>query len=373
MILQDPKTSNFQAPMNTLIQWSLGLMSGTSLDGIDVALIRTDGRSRVEQAPWLTFPYDDAFRTRLRGLMDGLGDALAIEHELTLRHAQAVKALLQSAGMRPEEIRVIGFHGQTITHRPQEGITWQIGDGALLAHETGIDVVCDLRRADVAAGGQGAPIVPLYHAALSADMPKPLAILNIGGVANVTYIGEESLLAFDTGPGNALLNEWALRHIGAAMDEGGALALQGTADEALLARWLEDDYFTAKPPKSLDRNRFLHALAMELSPEDGAATLTAFTVESIARALAHFPESPAAWYVCGGGVHNPALMVGLQRRLGNVKSTAELGWQADALEAQAMAYLAMRNLQGLPLTLPGTTGVKKLVTGGALYKSPVYQ
>ena len=212
--------------------WALGLMSGTSLDGIDAALIRTDGRAVLETGAFRTFPYDPAFRERLRGQLGcrdrGSTAALAVERELTLLHARAVKALLAES---PCEVTVIGFHGHTLLHEPEAGRTWQIGDGALLAAETGIDVVCDFRSRDVAAGGQGAPFVPLYHAALASALARPLAVLNIGGVANVTWIGpgigpgiEAELLAFDTGPGNALLDDWMLQRLGQAFDAGGALA-----------------------------------------------------------------------------------------------------------------------------------------------------
>ena len=208
------------APHHTF--WALGLMSGTSLDGIDAALVKTNGTTVESFGTWLTLPYDDNFRNQLREAVYGRGDILKLEHELTLRHADAVKQLLKKAGATAKEVDVIGFHGQTVTHRPQEQMTWQIGDGALLAEKTGIDVVCDFRRRDVAAGGQGAPLVPLYHAALARTMELPVAILNIGGSANVTWIGRTEgasddlmdldILAFDTGPGNVLLNEWVLKH-----------------------------------------------------------------------------------------------------------------------------------------------------------------
>lgn len=357
---------------------ALGLMSGTSLDGIDAALIRTDGQRVAERGAWLTLPYAPDFRECLRSAVYGQGDMAALERELTLQHAEAVAALLRAAHLNPQDVEVIGFHGQTVAHRPNEGITVQLGDGALLAEKTGISVVCDFRRRDVAAGGQGAPLVPLYHAALVQEMELPLAVLNLGGVANVTWIGrceeeaEDSLLAldivaFDTGPGNVLLNEWARLRRNMPMDAGGALALAGTADASVLRQLLAEEYFRLTPPKSLDRNHFSLAALSALSAEDGAATLTEFTASAVAAGARFFPSAAQAWYVTGGGRHNPALMQALRRLLGSVIPVETLGWEGDALEAQAFAFLAVRSLQRLPLSLPTTTGVRRAITGGAFY------
>ncbi len=359
------------------LAWSIGLMSGTSMDGVDAALLRTDGGTRIEAGPALTLAYDDGFRQRLRGVLGGKGAIRAVERELTLRHADAVRALLFKAGLAPGQVGLLGFHGQTILHDPERGKTWQIGDGALLAAETGIDVVCDFRSADMAAGGQGAPLVPLFHAALAADLEKPLAVLNIGGVANVTWIGPSgigetgALLAFDTGPGNAPIDDWALRHIGSAVDRDGALARSGRVDQAILDRLLSNPYFAQVPPKSLDRNSFDLSPVDSLGAADGAATLTAFTAGAVHRASAHFPAPARRWIVCGGGRHNPAILQGLRDLLAVPVDPAEVvGWDGDALEAQAFAYLAVRSLKGLPLSLPGTTGVSRPQPGGVLCRAP---
>lgn len=356
--------------------WALGLMSGTSLDGIDAALIRSDGERRVEMGAFLGLPYDPDLRRRLRALAGGQGPVEAVERELTLRHVEAVRRLLAEAGVRPEEVRVIGFHGHTILHRPQEGRTWQIGDGALLAAETGIDVVADLRGNDVALGGEGAPLVPLYQAALASALERPLAVVNIGGVANVAWIGpgdvgeEGEVLAFDTGPGNALINDWMERHGREPLDRDGALGGAGRIDEELLAGLLDHPYFDRKPPKSLDRDDFSAAPVEGLSLEDGAATLTAFTAASIARAAVHFPAPARRWLITGGGRHNPTLMAMLAARLeAPVDPVEAVGWQGDAMEAQAFAYLALRSLAGLPLTLPTTTGVSRPASGGQLHRA----
>jgi anhydro-N-acetylmuramic acid kinase len=362
----------------TAVSWCIGLMSGTSMDGIDAALLRGDGEERIETGPAITVTYDDAFRARLRGVLGGKGDVPGVERELTLRHAAAVHRLLVQAGLRRTDVGLIGFHGQTILHAPDRGLTWQIGDGDLLARETGIDVICDFRSADVAAGGQGAPLVPLYHAALAAGLERPLAVLNIGGVANVTWIGagreadgNPRLLAFDTGQGNAPIDDWAQRHTGTAVDRDGALARAGRIHEAVLALLLDHAYFAAKPPKSLDRDAFDLAPVAGLSAVDGAATLTAFSAGAVALAACHFPQAPRRWIVTGGGRRNPALMAALRTRLGVPVEPAEsLGWDGDALEAQAFAHLALRSVKGLPLSLPTTTGVRRPTTGGRLCRAP---
>ncbi|MGI4746584.1 MAG: anhydro-N-acetylmuramic acid kinase [Janthinobacterium lividum] len=346
----------------------IGLMSGTSLDGVDAALIETDGVRVAGFGPSLTIPYDASLRAALRGLLDCAGaidcadpELARIERRLTDMHVSAVKALGVPADL-------IGFHGQTILHRPHERRTWQIGDAARLARETGLPVAFDFRSADVAAGGEGAPLVPAYHAALAADLPRPLAVLNLGGVANVTWIGSDgALLACDTGPGNALLDDWAMRHLGVPCDRDGALAATGRVDAAVLARLLAHPFLARPAPKSLDRQDFHAGMdALDgLSPADGAATLVAFTAAAVA--MTRLPEAPLRWLVCGGGRHNPVLMQALRERLGVPVEPVEVeGWNGDALEAQCFGFLAARVEAGLPLSWPGTTGVPSPSAGGRL-------
>lgn len=359
---------------------ALGLMSGTSRDGIDAALITTDGESRLRCGAALTRSFTPEFRARLASVMGGRGPVAEVERELTLLHAEAVEALLEASGTPREAVALVGFHGQTILHAPERRHTWQIGDGALLAELTGIDVVNDFRTADVAEGGQGAPLVPLYHAAMTAGLPRPLAVLNVGGVANLTWIGPgadagrggaDHLIAFDTGPGNALLDDWALRHTGQPMDRDGELARSGQVDEAVLEVLLSHPYFTLPAPKSLDRDAFPPDVVDALAPADGAATLVAFTAAAVARAVELLPVPPARWLVAGGGRRNPAIMAALDARLGvPVAAVEEIGWDGDALEAQAFAYLAVRSLRGLPLTLPTTTGAPRPLGGGRLHRHP---
>jgi anhydro-N-acetylmuramic acid kinase len=353
--------------------WAIGLMSGTSCDGVDAALIRGDGHRITAFGPALTLPYDDAFRAEIRRCLGGQGPVAEVERELTERHAAAVEMLLRRAGRSASEIALIGFHGQTILHEPDKRRTWQIGDGALLARRTGIDVVNDFRSDDVAAGGQGAPLAPILHHALAGDLERPLAVLNLGGVGNVTWIGEGAghgeLIAFDTGPANALIDDWALRHTGKAVDQDGALAKAGRVDADRLAVWLGHPYFGLAVPKSLDRDAFKAFLPQGLSPADGAATLAAFTVATVAEAMRWLPQPPKRWLVTGGGRHNPVLMAGLRDRLKvSVEPVEAVGWDGDALEAQAFAFMAIRTSAGLPISFPGTTGVQQPMTGGKLHR-----
>jgi anhydro-N-acetylmuramic acid kinase len=362
----------------TGIQKVIGLMSGTSLDGVDAALLETDGEGVVRPGPGLTVPYDAETRALLRAAIDAArgmarGDPVPpaiveAERVLTEKHAEAVKALTVKTG----PVDLIGFHGQTILHRPERRWTWQIGDGALLARLTGTGVVNDFRSADVKAGGQGAPLVPLYHAALARNSPlaRPLAIVNIGGVGNVTYIDGDTVLAFDTGPGNAPIDDWMHRHAGMAVDRDGDFARSGRVNDAALDKMLANPFFARMPPKSLDRLDFGMDAVETLSPQDGAATLTAFTAASIAKAREHFPESPATWIICGGGRHNNTLMEMLRARINAQVLKAEgARWDGDALEAEAFAWLAVRSRLGLPLSLPTTTGVAQPITGGKFWKA----
>ncbi len=349
---------------------TIGLMSGTSLDGVDAAWLDTDGVGINAFGPTVTVTYDDALRQDLRAVLD-LAPVLApydprlsgLVARLTDYHVRAVEKLGCSA-------ELVGFHGQTILHQPDRRRTWQIGDAAGLAGRLGVPVVYDFRSADVAAGGQGAPLAPVYHAALAAEVPKPLAVLNIGGVANVTWLGQDgSLLAFDTGPGNGPLDDWVFQHTGQAFDADGALAKAGRVDQIVLGRLMAHPYFEVPAPKSLDRLDFGRALAASglagLSAAGGAATLVAFTVASVAAAV--FPERPERWLVSGGGRMNPVVMAGLRAALGVPVEPVEVaGWNGDALEAQCFGFLAARVVAGLPLSLPSTTGVPRPMSGGRI-------
>ncbi|MCB8879083.1 anhydro-N-acetylmuramic acid kinase [Acidisoma cellulosilytica] len=346
----------------------IGLMSGTSLDGVDAAWLETDGEQVGAFGPALTIPYEPALRAVIRELLDLAPtlvaddpQLLAVSRRLTEVHADAVRAL-------DAPYDLIGFHGQTILHEPQRRRTWQIGDAAWLAKTLGRPVAYDFRSADVAAGGEGAPLVPLFHSGLAAALPKPLAILNIGGVANVTYLGADgSIAACDTGPGNALLDDWVQQHTGQAFDADGRLAAEGKPDADMLRHWLSHSYFERELPKSLDRLSF-HALLDNIrgmSASDGAATLAAFTAAAVA--ATRLPQRPQHWLITGGGRRNPAIMAALARTLAvPVNPVESVGWDGDFLEAQCFAYLAMRVKRGLPLSLPMTTGVPLPMQGGQI-------
>jgi anhydro-N-acetylmuramic acid kinase len=349
---------------------AVALMSGTSLDGVDAAWIETDGITVARTGTSLTLKFQDDLRADLRHLLEiapGLApdDAFLrnVEHRLTLDHCIA-------AAMIGEGKDIIGMHGQTILHAPGERRTWQIGDAAMLARKLNLPVVHDFRSADVAAGGQGAPLAPLYHAALAEQLPKPLAVVNIGGVANITYLGADgSILSCDTGPGNGPIDDLVFRHTGQAYDKDGILAAAGTVWQDRLAGLLAHPYFALPAPKSLDRLTFaklISAATDDLAPADAAATLTAFTVAAIAAAPV---PRPLRVLICGGGRHNNAIMAGLRQAFAvPVEPVEAVGWDGDALEAQCFGFLAVRSLYRLPLSLPSTTGVPGPTPGGRWVK-----
>ena len=344
----------------------IGLMSGTSLDGVDAALIETDGERVTAFGPSVTLPYNDALRGDLRQLIDDGVSGKASTSPALL--ASFMASQIEAMDALGAEADLIGFHGQTILHDPARRRTIQIGDAAFLARRTGLPVAGDFRLADVAAGGQGAPFVPVFHQALAQDLEKPLLVVNIGGVANLTFLGAGgALLACDTGPGNALLDDFVHARTGAAMDRDGALAASGVAHEPVLRALLADPYFGKPAPKSLDRQHFAHALGAvaHLSTPDGAATLAAFTARAVA--ATPLPAAPRRVLVCGGGRHNPAIMRALAAAMpASVEPVEAVGWDGDALEAQCFAFLAARVARGLPLSFPGTTGVPHPMPGGRI-------
>ena len=349
---------------------AIGLMSGTVLDGnIDVALLETDAYSYVQPLRYMAYPYEADVREKVRrcfGKKEPDSETKEAEDLVTNIHIQAVKAFGEKAD-------VIGFHGQTITHDPKNGFTWQLGDGEKLSKETGIDVVYDMRQADVKAGGQGAPLLPLYHRALLEEHEKPVVILNIGGVANLTYVGSDSdndIIAFDTGPGNALMDDFIRQRKGCAYDEDGVLASKGKILDHVVKDFLKHKYFSLMPPKSLDRNEWSIDCVRYASDEDGIATLLEMSVGSIVQAIQGLPYMPKQLYVAGGGRRNLYLMDVLSNYLPMpVSSIDALGWNGDATEAEGFAYLAVRSLMGEALSLPATTGVPKALSGGVHAKA----
>lgn len=358
----------------------LGTMSGTSMDGIDIAAVETDGDAvpgfgpvgqrayTSDERALLVRAIEDARTIQTRS--DRPGAVAEAEAMVTDAHVALIAAFLRDNAIPPGTVAALGFHGQTVLHRPELRLTVQIGDGQTLADRTGLKTVWDLRAADVADGGQGAPLVPVYHRALvrAGRIQSPCVVVNLGGVGNVSYIDGETLIAFDTGPANALVDDWMLRHKGVAMDVGGVTAATGRVHEDRIWTALEAPFFGLPPPKSVDRHDFdglAAALTGGLSVEDGAATLTAFTAASMARAAGDMPQPPGTWVITGGGARNPTLMAMLAGRLpGRVQSASDFGWQTEHIEAQAFGYLAARSLGGLPLTFPGTTGVAVPTCGG---------
>lgn len=354
--------------------WALGLMSGTSMDGIDAALIETDGERVTAFGPATTTPYDDDVRAAIRSALGQGNPDPSVARALTDAHAACIKAILAQHPEYNDKVSVVGLHGHTVLHAPADGLTLQIGDGPQLAAQVGIDVVSDFRSADVAAGGQGAPFAPLYHRALcasmSGDIKGPVVVLNIGGISNVTWIGggKDDPVAFDTGPGNALMDDWVESTTGLSCDLDGQVSAKGRVDSTTLSGLLDNPYFDAPPPKSLDRLDFSIDAVGHLSPEDGAATLARLTCETIVSNLKHLPAPPTRILVTGGGRMNPTLMAGLSELAGlPVDPVEAVGWDGDAIEAQAFGFLAVRSLRGLPLSVPSTTGVPVPTTGGRLH------
>jgi anhydro-N-acetylmuramic acid kinase len=364
----------------------LGFMSGTSLDAVDMAILETDGETITAYGPAGERKLDPATRAVVlaathaalkwpRGVPAPavFADAARAVAE---EHLAAAREFLAGHGLSAKDLDLVGFHGQTVLHeRPtaqRVGRTVQLGDAAILAAGLGLPVAHDFRTADVAAGGEGAPLAPIYHAALArmAGLQTPVAVLNLGGVANITLIGpHEAMLAYDTGPANGMIDLWVQSKTEARYDADGRLAAAGRVDERALAALLAHPYFSATPPKSLDRYDFPMTPVEHLSLENGAATLTAFTAEAIAMAVRAAPETPTVLIACGGGRHNPALMAAIRARAGvAVRCAEDVGWRGDSIEAEAFAYLAARTARGLPISFPGTTGVKAPMTGGVIVR-----
>lgn len=357
-----------------------GTMSGTSLDGVDVAILKTDGEAHLEPGATHFQSYTDDERKTLTAAFDvgpGITDRLDrsgiigdAEEIVTRVHINALRDGFKASA---QQIEYVGFHGQTIFHDPSRKLTVQIGDAQALADALGVPVVHDMRQNDVIQGGEGAPLAPVFHGAMveALSAEKPAVFLNIGGVANVTYVGNDgSLLAFDTGPGNALLDDLMQAEFGERMDLGGRIAGTGRVNQDALDQLLVHPFFDRKPPKSLDRREF-HAFALRqlepLNMPDRLATLTKFTVQAIMRAAEWYPKAANTMIVSGGGAKNPVMMGHLRDASSIVPQIAsDLGWDDVFIEANAFAYLAARHLRGLPLSFPGTTSVPAPMTGGEI-------
>lgn len=355
---------------------AIGAISGTSMDAIDLALVETDGATHVRALGGAAYPYPPDLRARLQAVIADAERAEqdpleALEAEVTAAFGEAIARFMAEQDLSAGEVDLVGCHGQTVFHRPERRITRQLCDGGALAKQLGISVVNRFRHADVAAGGQGAPLVPLYHAALAHGLAQPLVVLNLGGVANITYLDGDVILACDTGPASALIDDAMLELYGQPFDKNGEVAARGRIQRLELGALMQNPFFSAPLPKSLDRNDF-HARAMitaTLEPEDRIATLTAFTIAATARVVGLLPKRPERWLVTGGGRHNAAFMRGFATLLEvPVEPVEAVGWNGDLLEAECFAYLAVRSRRGLPLSLPGTTGVPEPMPGGDYWR-----
>lgn len=337
------------------------------MDGIDVALLETDGETALRAGAWTSRPYPAGLREALLRLDPAAPELAGYEAQVTRAHIEAVRDFCAAQHIDPATLDCVGFHGQTIKHEPHLGRTWQLGDGARMAHELGCVVINRFRDDDLRCGGQGAPLAPAYHRALTVahGLTQPVAILNIGGVSNVTLIVGEDIHACDCGPGNALIDDWVRTRAGIPYDENGRLAAAGKVDARALAELMKHPYFSIRGTKSLDRNQFSIEPVSGLSVADGAATLVAFTARAIALAAGMLPTRADSWVVVGGGRLNRTLVNSIQVELNRpVRVAEDLGWAGDAIEAQAFAYLAVRALRGLPLSWPTTTGVREPMSGG---------
>ena len=372
-------------------KWAVGLMTGTALDGnIDVALLQTDGQQLINFGQYTLAPYrpqttellKQCHQQALDWQFEGIEPALfaVAQKQIALEQSNAVAALLKSVGLAHSEVHAIGFHGQTVLHRPPSsktaGQTRQLGDGALMAATLGIAVVNDFRSADMTGGGHGAPLAAIYHRALLSQLGAAgeTVILNLGGVANITWWdGADQLIAFDAGPANAPLNDFVHNMGEGNYDVNGEFALAGKVDEQRLSQLLTHKYFKIAYPKSLDRCDFSWTMASGCSLEDGCALLSAFCAASVNKALEQLPRMPERIIVCGGGRHNAALMQALDTRTGkHIVNAESVGWRGDAIEAECFAYLAIRTMAGLPSSFPATTGVSVPTIAGVINKPSSY-
>ena len=356
---------------------SLGVAGSTSLDGLGLALMETDGVDIYRQGPAYIIPYEEDLLEQIRSVLGKRADSperaeeiRQAEEAFTGFAAAAVREFVKDNDAAPD---VLGFAGHTICHRPQEHYTHQIGDGQRLADLTGLKTVARFRNADILAGGQGAPFAPVYYEALAAGLPRPLAVVDIGGTSEIVWFGSNGeMKAFVSGPGNAIINDWVTKHGGMHFDYNGKLAVTGKVQDKILATLMHHKYIALYPPKACDRTIFAEkAEHLEgLTLEDGAATATAFVAESIAYSMALFlPEPPTKVLVCGGGAKNPTLMRFLRQRLPQteVETAVAAGWPPEAVDAQEAAFWAVRRLHCLPLSFPSTTGAAEPVIGGEIF------
>lgn len=349
---------------------AIGLMSGTSFDGVDASLIQTDGIDKYIPIHNCHLPYTEDFQKQLRHTCElSNNNWLFIENALTIHHAKCVKHLLEKSNTKAADVDVIGFHGQTLYHNPDQGLTWQIGNPHLLSRLTDIKVVHDFRRRDMAFGGQGAPLVPIFHKCLMATINKPVALINIGGIANISYIDSDELIAFDTGPGCCLINDAMMRYYNRLYDQDGLIASSGSVNQDILNKIMNDQFFKIMPPKSLDRNYFEHYndLFAKEKHVNIVTTLTKLTVESISISIGYLPKYPGKIYLCGGGSYNMTIVQWLKDEINvDVENISSLNIDPNFVESQSFGYIAVRYIKNLPSSFPSTTASLHPVIAGVI-------
>ena len=370
--------------LNLKIYTALGLMSGTSVDGIDIATLITDGKTKIKLGPSEYYPFSKSFSTKIKSVFKTKLNVeksrkqkriVEIENEFTHLNLIAINKFLKKNKINKKKIDVIGFHGQTISHNPSNGYSWQIGNSQKLANLLNIKVVSNFRENDIKNGGQGAPLTPIFHYYLTKKIKKKICFINLGGISNVTYFnhriktGLNNMVAFDAGPCCSLIDDWISKNSNKKFDNFGSLARKGNIKKKIIHDFLRKSYFSKLPPKSLDRSFFSLSLLRKLNIEDGAATLNYLVAESLLKAFYYFPNNPELCILSGGGRLNKFLVELISNKLKKprVLLAEKYNWNGDSIEAHAFAYLSVRKLLNLPITFPKTTGVKKPLTAGQIF------
>ena len=370
--------------LNSKIYTALGLMSGTSADGIDVAILITDGKTKIKLGPSGYYPFSKSFSVKIKSIFKKKLNIqksrkqkriVQIENEFTHLNLIAINKFLKKNKINKKKIDVIGFHGQTISHNPSNGYSWQIGNSQKLANLLNIKVVSNFRENDIQNGGQGAPLTPIFHYYLTKKIKRKICFINLGGISNVTYFNHQSktslknMLAFDAGPCCSLIDDWVSRNSNKKFDHFGLLARKGNIKKEIIRNFLKKSYFSKLPPKSLDRSFFSLSLLRKLNIEDGTATLNNLAAESLLKAFDYFPNNPDLCILSGGGRLNKFLVELISNKLekSQVLLTEKYNWNGDSIEAHAFAYLSVRKLLNLPITFPKTTGIKKPLTAGRIF------
>ena len=363
---------------------ALGLMSGTSADGIDVAVLTTDGKTKINLGPSGYYPFSNSFRSKIKSIFKKKVNIekikkqkriVDIENEFTYLNFVAINKFLKKNKINKKEIDVVGFHGQTISHNPMNGYSWQIGNSQKLVNLLNVKVVSNFRDNDIKNGGQGAPLTPIFHYYLTKKIKKKICFINLGGISNVTYFNHRSknslndILAFDAGPCCSLMDDWVSKNSNKKFDDLGILARSGNVKKEIIQNFLKKPYFSKLPPKSLDRSFFSLSLLKKLKIRDGSATINYLVADTLLKAFGYFPNYPDLCILSGGGRHNKFLVELINKKIKKSKIllAENYNWNGDSIEAHAFAYLSVRKLLNLPITYPKITGVKKPLSGGQVF------